>query len=49
MQGDSFAANAITVSRFARRRKTTAPDASSPTRRRRQQAALGSKQGLEAC
>jgi hypothetical protein len=32
MQGDSFAANAITVSRLARRRKTTAPDASSLTR-----------------
>ena len=26
MQGDSFAANAITVSRLARRRKTTAPE-----------------------
>src|ERR1700733_4652044 len=32
MQRDSFAAKAITVSRLARRRKTTAPDALSPTR-----------------
>src|SRR5512133_3489367 len=32
MHGASFAANAITVSRLARRRKTTAPAASRPTR-----------------
>src|SRR6202167_5388436 len=30
-QGGSFAANAISVWRFARRHKTTAPDASRPT------------------